>query len=89
MYWTGDEPWPPACSLKYVGGEQFGHHDRVMVDALQPGEMTDVSIEMGSPSSTGIFQGQWRMNSPTGLYFGGAAPTHNQCVFGFCFCLNI
>ena len=38
---------------------------------LKPGEMTDVSIEMTSPSLTGIHQGQWRMCTAAGLYFGG------------------
>ena len=73
---AGDEQWPPACSLKFVGGEQFGHQNLVLVDALKPGEMTDVSIEMGSPSTTGIYHGQWRMSTPTGLYFGGIFSYH-------------
>jgi len=38
---------------------------------LKPGEMTDVSVEMTSPSETGIHQGQWRMRTSAGLYFGG------------------
>jgi len=43
----------------------------VSVDMLKPGEMTDVSVEMTSPSQTGIHQGQWRMCTAAGLYFGG------------------
>ena len=42
-----------------------------MVEALDPGAMTDVSIEMVSPGSMGIYQGQWRMATATGLFFGG------------------
>jgi len=38
---------------------------------LKPGEMADISIEMTSPSETGIHQGQWRMSTAAGLYFGG------------------
>ena len=71
MYFTGDDAWPPGCSLKFVAGEQFGTIDRAMVDALQPGAVTDVSVDMISPSSNGMFQGQWRMTTPTGMYFGG------------------
>lgn len=71
LYSTGDESWPFGCSLRFVCGEQFGPHGSVSVDMLQPGEMTDVSIEMTSPSQTGIHQGQWRMCTAAGLYFGG------------------
>jgi len=38
---------------------------------LKPGEMTDVSVEMTSPFETGIHQGQWRMCTAAGLFFGG------------------
>ena len=71
VFSAGDDAWPPGCSLKFVAGEQFGTIDRVMVDALQPGAVTDVSVDMISPSSNGMFQGQWRMTTPTGMYFGG------------------
>ena len=54
-----------------MAGEQFGNQDRAMVEGLQPGAVTDVSVDMVSPSAIGIFQGQWRMTTPTGLYFGG------------------
>ena len=70
-YVSGDEAWPPACCLKYVSGDQFCHRDRVMVDALQPGAVTDVSVEMRSPEKMGFYQGQWRMCTPTGMFFGG------------------
>ena len=42
-----------------------------MVDVLEAGAVTDVSVDMASPCNTGIYQGQWRMQTPTGLYFGG------------------
>jgi len=71
MCCAGDESWPFGCSLRFVSGEQFGPHGSVSVDMLKPGEMTDVSIEMTSPSKTGIHQGQWRMCTAAGLYFGG------------------
>ena len=49
----------------------MGDNERVIVDALQPGAVTDVSVQMRSPSGTGIYQGQWRMQTATGLFFGG------------------
>ena len=67
----GTESWPPGCCLRFVGGEQLGACERVMVGALQPSALSDVSVPMRSPLTTGIFQGQWRMQTSTGLYFGG------------------
>ncbi|KAK5612947.1 hypothetical protein CRENBAI_004061 [Crenichthys baileyi] len=67
---TGAESWPPGVSLKYVGGDQFGHVNMVMVRSLDPQEMTDVSVQMHSPVSPGMYQGQWRMCTATGLYYG-------------------
>ncbi|XP_061908010.1 protein ILRUN-like [Entelurus aequoreus] len=67
---TGAESWPPGVCLKYVGGDQFGHVNMVTVRSLAPQEMTDVSVPMHSPVSPGMYQGQWRMSTATGLYFG-------------------
>jgi Ig-like domain from next to BRCA1 gene len=68
---TGDESWPHDCSLRFVAGEQFGPHSSVAVKALRPGEVIDVSVEMISPVEPGIHQGQWKMCTASGLYFGG------------------
>uniref|UniRef100_A0A6I8NWX4 Protein ILRUN n=1 Tax=Ornithorhynchus anatinus TaxID=9258 RepID=A0A6I8NWX4_ORNAN len=68
---SGTEAWPPGVCLKYVGGDQFGHVNMVMVRSLEPQEMADVSVQMCSPSTAGMYQGQWRMCTATGLYYGG------------------
>lgn len=68
---SGAESWPPGVSLKYVGGDQFGHVNMVMVRALDPQEMADVSVQMHSPVAPGMYQGQWRMCTATGLFYGG------------------
>ncbi|KAF7253259.1 Protein ILRUN [Varanus komodoensis] len=67
---TGTEAWPPGVCLKYVGGDQFGHVNMVMVRSLEPQEIADVSVQMCSPSTAGMYQGQWRMCTATGLYYG-------------------
>lgn len=67
----GTEAWPPGVCLKYVGGDQFGHVNMVMVRSLEPQEIADVSVQMCSPSTAGMYQGQWRMCTATGLYYGG------------------
>ena len=68
---SGDEPWPAECALRFVAGEQFGPYSSISVKALRPGEMLDVSVEMISPAEPGIHQGQWKMCTNNGLYFGG------------------
>uniref|UniRef100_A0A8C7U897 Protein ILRUN n=1 Tax=Oncorhynchus mykiss TaxID=8022 RepID=A0A8C7U897_ONCMY len=67
---TGAESWPPGVCLKYVGGDQFGHVNMVMVRSLDPQEMADVSVQMRSPAAPGMYQGQWRMSTATGLFYG-------------------
>ncbi|XP_060793091.1 protein ILRUN-like [Neoarius graeffei] len=67
---TGSESWPPGVSLRYTGGDQFGHVNFVMVRSLEPQETDDVSVQMHSPRDPGMYQGQWRMCTATGLFYG-------------------
>ncbi|KAM6977969.1 protein ILRUN-like [Aplochiton taeniatus] len=67
---TGAESWPPGVCLKYVGGDQFGHVNMAMVRSLEPQETFDVSVQMRSPVAPGMYQGQWRMSTATGLFYG-------------------
>ena len=71
MSLSGAESWPPGVCLKYVGGDQFGHVNMVMARSLDPQEMADVSVQMRSPVAPGMYQGQWRMCTATGLFYGG------------------
>ena len=47
------------------------HIERIGLPSLKPGEMYDASVEMESPEGPGMYQGQWRMCTPTGMYCGG------------------
>ena len=68
---TGEESWPNGIYLRFIQGHQLGSQDRVQVEALTPKCATDISIQMHSPAQCGLFQGQWRMCTETGLFFGG------------------
>lgn len=68
---SGDEAWPPGCNLRYCCGDNLSNTDRAIVSILEPGQEADVSVEMASPATTGVYQSQWRMSTPTGLFFGG------------------
>jgi hypothetical protein len=78
---TGAESWPPGVCLKYIGGDQFGHINMVMVRCLDPQEISDVSVQMHSPVSPGMYQGQWRMCTATGLFYGGRSQTARMHCF--------
>ncbi|KPP73611.1 hypothetical protein Z043_107290 [Scleropages formosus] len=67
---TGAETWPPGVSLKYIGGHQFGHVNMMMVRSLEPQEVSDVSVQMHSPTAAGMYQGQWRMCTANGFFYG-------------------
>ncbi|XP_071955952.1 protein ILRUN-like isoform X2 [Antedon mediterranea] len=67
---VSDQSWPDGVSLKYIQGHQLGPMERVSVEALQPGQVTDVSVRMQSPAQCGVYGGQWRMSTATGTYFG-------------------
>ena len=68
---TGGSTWPSGVFLKYTAGDQLGPVNMVSVKPLDAGEYYDLSVNMISPGKTGMYQGQWRMCTPTGQYFGG------------------
>lgn len=67
---SGEDYWPVGSCLKFVEGDCLSIQDRVLVGSLRPLEMADVSVEMQSPEKPGIYQGQWRMCTATGSFFG-------------------
>ena len=68
---VGPERWPRGVFLKFTYGDQLGPITFLLVNAVEPMECSDVSVEMISPASDGIYQAQWRMCTPMGQYFGG------------------
>ncbi|XP_031549630.1 protein ILRUN-like [Actinia tenebrosa] len=67
---SGPGRWPSGVFLKFTSGDQLGPIKSVEVQSLAPGEAADVSVNMISPNTPGMYQGQWRMCTPTGSYFG-------------------
>lgn len=68
---SGDESWPAGCQLRFCQGENLANTDRAVLGTLNPRETTDISVEMHSPTTPGVYQSQWRMCTATGMYFGG------------------
>lgn len=67
----GSAAWPSGVFLKYTAGDQLGPVNLVSVKPLDAGEYYDISVNMISPGKTGMYQGQWRMCTPSGQFFGG------------------
>ncbi|XP_045600869.1 protein ILRUN isoform X2 [Procambarus clarkii] len=66
----GEDGWPGGCSLIFTGGEQLGAPSHVNVSSLGAGEVADISVEMTSPSQTGLYSSKWRMTTAQGNFFG-------------------
>ena len=71
VFLPGNSAWPIGVFLKYTSGDQLGPINMVSVKPLGAGEEYDLSVNMISPGKTGMYQGQWRMCTPMGQYFGG------------------
>ena len=75
---AGESRWPPGVVLRFTCGDPLGPVRMVSVSPLDAGSVADISINMVSPPTSGMYQGQWRMCSPTGQYFGGSIIQHYQ-----------
>ena len=69
---NGDDKWPEGCYIAFTGGVNLSPQATVSAVALGPGEFTDLSVEMSSPSQPGMYESKWRMATPYGSYFGGS-----------------
>lgn len=67
---TGNETWPAGCSLRFTDGDQLSTYTQVLVGPVAPQREIDISVEMCSPPTTGMYQGKWRMCNPAGNFFG-------------------
>jgi len=68
---NGDDRWPDGSYLAFTGGVNLALQSAVPVAPLNPGEVTDISVDMNSPSLPGMYESKWRMATPNGSYFGG------------------
>lgn len=67
---SGQKLWPWGVSLRFLGGTNLSQVDSILVSSLLPGEVTEVSLDMVSPSIPGTYEGQYRMVTYDGVYFG-------------------
>jgi hypothetical protein len=63
--------WTSAYQLVFDDGDQMGAPDAVpLPDAVPPGEVVDVSVELTAPEEPGSHQGFWKLRNAEGVRFG-------------------
>jgi len=67
---NGSCAWPKDAQLMFVDGDRLGASSKVTVGALDPGEKTEISVEMEAPSDNGSYRGVWRLSSGGEAAFG-------------------
>lgn len=60
---SGQVRWPDGCMLCFCQGDQMGGGSYVQVPAINPGEMTDVSVTLKAPTQTGNYWGSWKLRT--------------------------
>lgn len=62
--------WPENTSLTFVGGDQLGAPESVIVPSVAPRAEIDIAVSMTAPSSPGRYVSYWRLCTPDGIRFG-------------------
>jgi uncharacterized protein YkwD len=63
--------WDPSYSMAFVGGEMLNAPSLVPLgQAVAPGEIINLSIDLKTPSRGGTFRSIWEFQDPTGKRFG-------------------
>lgn len=66
---SGSEDWPVGCTLKLASGHDMGFRSQT-IPPLNGGGTTNITIQMTSPVEPGIYESQWRLSTPSGVFFG-------------------
>lgn len=68
---SGPRQWPSGCTLKLASGHAMGVRSvSISVPALAAGASSNFSVQMTSPAEVGIYESQWRIATPNGVFFG-------------------
>jgi len=73
---TGTCTWTTAYSLAFVDGHSMGGPLSVPLGSpVAPGKVVDVSVTLNAPTSSGTYEGKWRLRNANGTPFGtGSSP---------------
>jgi hypothetical protein len=67
---NGSCAWEAGFKFNFTGGEAMGGSSITLVDAVQPGKETELSVALTAPNTAGTYRGNWRMTNAGGTYFG-------------------
>ncbi len=68
---TGTCTWTEAYRLVFDEGDQMGAPDSVTLpEAIPPGQVVDISVELTAPDEAGTYQGFWKLQDAEGMRFG-------------------
>jgi hypothetical protein len=67
---SGSCNWEIGFKFKLTYGESMGGAALTLDKTVAPGEEIDLSIVMTAPSDPGSYQGNWRMTTTNGTFFG-------------------
>jgi hypothetical protein len=67
---TGSCNWTTAYTIAYAGGEQMEGVTTHIPEAVDPGDVTEISIDLVAPTIPGNYIGHFQMKNAQGFYFG-------------------
>jgi hypothetical protein len=67
---TGSCNWTTAYTIAYAGGEQMDGVITHIPEVVDPGDTTQISVDLVAPSIPGNYIGHWQMKNADGFYFG-------------------
>lgn len=67
---SGSCDWEIGFQFKLTYGDSMDGAALTLSKAVSPGEETDLSIMMTAPNESGSHQGNWRMTTSAGAFFG-------------------
>jgi hypothetical protein len=67
----GSCTWIPGYALVFAGGHAFGAPAATPLSGeVPPGSEVDITLHLTAPTEPGIYQGDWKLRSAAGVYFG-------------------
>ncbi len=67
---NGTCAWEQGFRFTYIGGDAMGGSAITLEENVEPGEETELSVDLVAPQDPGVYQGNWRMATAGIEYFG-------------------
>ncbi|MCC6146945.1 MAG: hypothetical protein IT308_05195 [Anaerolineaceae bacterium] len=68
---NGSCAWTPDFDIVFVGGSVLSAPGTQKLNTtINPGQTIDISISMIAPAGEGVYKGDWKLRSSTGIVFG-------------------